>query len=97
MKHFISYCYLISSIYLCSCDSAENPFNCLNEEPSIALYARYIKKQVFKSEANGELESVASYQYTKSGNILSSHVKYTNSNALETNFEFDYKKIQSLQ
>ncbi|MWN31610.1 MULTISPECIES: hypothetical protein [unclassified Gilliamella] len=91
MKHFISYCYLILSIFLCSCDSAEKPFNRLNEEPSIAPYSRYIKKQVFKTEANGELESVANYQYTKSGNILSSHVKYTNSNVLETSFEFDYK------
>ncbi|NUF26526.1 hypothetical protein [Gilliamella sp. ESL0254] len=91
MKHFITYCYLILSIFLCSCHSTTKQFKALNEEPMIAPYSRYIKKQVLKTEANGELESIETYQYTKSGNILSSHAKYANSNNLETGFEFDYK------
>lgn len=60
-------------------------------DPTVAPYSHYIKKQVLKNETDSEYESLHTYEYTKSGKLLSLYGKYAKKDILDTRLEFDYE------
>jgi len=95
LKYFVCFFSILSFISISGCDLSKKDFDrhkAFRESPTIfAPTSHYIKKQTIKTEADGELESIVSYQYTKSGDSLSGSFEFAKTKVLGYSFEYDYE------
>lgn len=82
-------------ISLIGCDNNKEKFDRKKAMASgnamMAPFSRYIKKQIIKTEKNGQLESIITLEYTKSGELLSGRTEHTLTKELALSFKYDYE------